>query len=168
MSTQRIEVAQVVTRFIAGAGGVALRGVLPLDPDRYRVTIVTGEIGPLADRAAEAGMEVVVVPSLVSPLSPNLDRIALSRLGDLFEQRQFDVVHTHSAKAGAVGRWAAHRAGTPMIVHTYHGFPFHAVQSPARRAAYVAVERRSWRSARSSTAYPPLRAAATAIATRLS
>ncbi len=142
MSTQRIEVAQVVTRFIAGAGGVALRGVLPLDPDRYRVTIVTGEIGPLADRAAEAGMEVVVVPSLVSPLSPNLDRIALSRLGDLFAQRQFDVVHTHSAKAGAVGRWAAHRAGTPMIVHTYHGFPFHAFQSPARRAAYVAVERR--------------------------
>ena len=43
----RIEVAQIVTRFIAGAGGVALRGALNLDPDRYHVTIVTGQGGPL-------------------------------------------------------------------------------------------------------------------------
>jgi glycosyltransferase involved in cell wall biosynthesis len=142
MSTPRIEVAQVVTRFIAGAGGVALRGVLDLDPDRYRVTFVTGEIGPLADRAADAGMEVVVEPSLVAPLSPQQDRTALVRLSRLFRQRQFDVVHTHSAKAGAIGRWAAHRTGVPLIVHTYHGFPFHQFQSPARRAAYVAIERR--------------------------
>jgi glycosyltransferase involved in cell wall biosynthesis len=142
VSTPRIEVAQVVTRFIAGAGGVALRGVLPLDPERYRVTFVTGEVGPLAEQAALAGMEVIVEPSLVSPLSPQDDRTALARLTRLFGERQFDVVHTHSAKAGALGRWAAHRAGTPLIVHTYHGFPFHSFQSPARRAAYVAVERR--------------------------
>ena len=50
MAGRRIEVAQIVTRFIAGAGGVALRGVLPLDPDRYRVTIITGQGGPLTDR----------------------------------------------------------------------------------------------------------------------
>ena len=139
--TSRIEVAQVVTRFIAGAGGVALRGVLPLDPERFHVTFVTGEVGPLADLAAEAGHEVLVEPSLVPTLSAHDDRVALSRLRRLFLARQFDVVHTHSAKAGAVGRWAAHRAGTPLIVHTYHGFPFHPFQSPARRAAYIGVER---------------------------
>ena len=142
MSTPRIEVAQVVTRFIAGAGGVALRGVLPLDPDRYRVTFVTGETGPLGEQAERAGMEVVLEPSLVSPISPQRDRVALARLTRMFRRRQFDVVHTHSAKAGALGRWAAHRAGVPLIVHTYHGFPFHSFQSPARRAAYVAIERR--------------------------
>ena len=142
MSTPRIEVAQVVTRFIAGAGGVALRGVLPLDPDRYRVTFVTGETGPLEEQALRAGMEVVVEPSMVPTLSPYQDRVAVARLTRLFAQRQFDVVHTHSAKAGAVGRWAANRAGTPLIAHTYHGFPFHPYQSPARRAAYIAIERR--------------------------
>ncbi|MDX2967908.1 glycosyltransferase [Kribbella solani] len=138
----RVEVAVIVTRFIAGAGGVALRGVLPLDPARYRITIITGQGGPLTDRATAAGMNVVIEPSLVSPLSPADDRRALSRLTELCRSGKYDVVHTHSAKAGALGRLAAHRAGVPRIVHTYHGFPFHEFQNPVRRAAYVAIEQR--------------------------
>lgn len=141
-SSQRIEVAQIVTRFIAGAGGVALRGVRPLDPDRYRVTIITGQGGPLTDRAADAGMEVVLLPSLVAPLSPRDDITALRELTDLCRAGRYDVVHTHSAKAGALGRIAAHRAGVPRIVHTYHGFPFHEFQNPLRKAAYIGIERR--------------------------
>jgi glycosyltransferase involved in cell wall biosynthesis len=142
MSAHRIEVATVVTRFIAGAGGVALRGALPLDPNRYKITFVTGETGPLADLAVAAGHEVLLEPSLVPTISPREDRTCLVRLQRLFAQRQFDIVHTHSAKAGALGRWAAHRAGVPLIVHTYHGFPFHPFQSWARHAAYVGIERR--------------------------
>jgi len=140
--TTRIEVAQIVTRFIAGAGGVALRGVLHLDPERFHVTIVTGQGGPLTETAAAAGMRVVVEPSLVAPISPRDDATALRRLTAICRASGFDVVHTHSAKAGTLGRLAAHWAGVPLIVHSYHGFPFHEFQSPARRAAYVAVERR--------------------------
>ncbi len=142
MSRPRLEVATVVTRFMAGAGGVALRGALHLDPDRYRVTFVTGEAGPPADQAVQAGFEVIVEPHLVSPVSPRNDARALDRLSRLFLERRFDVVHTHSAKAGALGRYAAHRCDVPLVVHTYHGFPFHQFQSPLRRAAYVAIERR--------------------------
>jgi glycosyltransferase involved in cell wall biosynthesis len=141
-STQRIEVAQIVTRFIAGAGGVALRGVLPLDRDRYRVTIITGQGGPLTERAEAAGMEVILLPSLVAPLSPRDDLTALRELTELCRTGRYDVVHTHSAKAGALGRVAAHRAEVPLIVHTYHGFPFHEFQSPLRKAAYIGIERR--------------------------
>lgn len=142
MSAARIEVAQIVTRFIAGAGGVALRGALHLDPERYRVTFVTGEGGPLADRARDAGMRVILEPSLVSPIAPRSDATALSRLTAICRQESFDVVHTHSAKAGALGRVAARRAGVPVVVHTFHGFPFHDFQDPVRHAAYVAIERR--------------------------
>lgn len=138
----RIEVAQVVTRCIAGAGGVAVRGALALDPTRYHVTLVTGEGGPLTERASAAGIDVVLEPSMVSPVSPADDARALTRLTRLFTGRGFDVVHTHSAKAGALGRVAAHRAGVPVIVHTYHGFPFHEFQGAVRRGAYVAIERR--------------------------
>ena len=140
--TGRIEVAQIVTRFIAGAGGVALRGVLPLDPDRYAVSIITGQGGPLTERAEAAGFRVILEPSLVSPLSPREDRRALRKLTELCDSGGYDVVHTHSAKAGALGRLAAHRAGVPLVVHTYHGFPFHEFQNPLRKAAYIAIERR--------------------------
>ncbi|MDX6248202.1 MAG: hypothetical protein QOF10_1562, partial [Kribbellaceae bacterium] len=91
-STQRIEVAQIVTRFIAGAGGVALRGVLPLDRDRYRVTIITGQGGPLTERAEAAGMEVILLPSLVAPLSPRDDLTALRELTELCRTGRYDVV----------------------------------------------------------------------------
>lgn len=136
-----IEVAQIVTRFIAGAGGVALRGAASLDPARYHVTIVTGEGDVLLDQARAAGMSAIVEPSLVSPISPHDDRTALRRLTEICTAGGYDVVHTHSAKAGALGRIAAYRAGVPVIVHSYHGFPFHDFQSPVRRAAYVAIER---------------------------
>src|SRR3954454_8175632 len=142
MSGSQVEVAQIVTRFIAGAGGVALRGALHLDRDRYRSTIVTGEGGPLADRARAAGMNVIVEPSLVSPISPRNDAAALTRLTSICRRHGFDVVHTHSAKAGALGRVAAQRAGVPVVVNTYHGFHFHDFQDPVRHAAYVAIERR--------------------------
>ncbi len=143
MSTSpRAEVAQIVTRFIAGAGGVALRGALSLDPSRFHVTVITGEGGDLLDTARAAGMDVVIEPSLVSPVSPRHDHEALRRLIALCGTSGFDVVHTHSAKAGALGRVAAHRTGVPLIVHTYHGFPFHHFQTPWRRAAYIAIEQR--------------------------
>lgn len=138
----RIEVAQIVTRFIAGAGGVALRGALSLDPSRFHVTVITGEGDDLLDAARAAGMDVIVEPTLVSPVSPRHDREALKSLTAVCHDSGFDVVHTHSAKAGALGRVAAHRTGVPLTVHTYHGFPFHRFQSPWRRAAYIAIEQR--------------------------
>ncbi len=144
-------VAVVITRLQAGAGGVALRGALALDPERHEVTIVTGGCGAGADsdgsgdsmlaQATAAGLTVLSVPELVSPISPGNDRRALGRLTELMTRGGYEVVHTHSAKAGALGRLAAERAGTPRVVHTFHGFPFHEFQSRPRRAAYVGIER---------------------------
>ena len=140
--TAPIEVALVVTRFQAGAGVVALRGALALDPERYRHTIFAGRGDHLLDQAANAGMTVVLQPELVPEIDPVHDLRAVRTLTAELQARSFDVVHTHSAKAGAIGRMAARRAGVAQIVHTFHGFPWHEFQSPARRAAYVAIERR--------------------------
>ncbi len=76
---------------------------------------------------------VVSVPELVSQISPGRDHRALRMLTAELAGGGYDIVHTHSAKAGALGRLAAERAGTPRVVHTFHGFPFHEFQSRARR-----------------------------------
>lgn len=139
--TERLRVAQVVTRFMAGAGGVALRGAMALDSDRYEVVFVIGSGNRLIEEAREAGFQVVLQEHLRSEISLTHDRAALADLKAVLGAGQFDVVHTHSAKAGALGRLAARDAQVERIVHTYHGFPFHEFQSRLRRHAYIRIER---------------------------
>lgn len=166
MMDERLRVATVITRMAAGAGGVALRGALALDPDRYAITIVTGGAGlsgerstatgsvvigagavkeaPAGDLLAEAyaaGLEVARLPALVPQIAPVQDLVALRTLTAFFAGGGYQVVHTHSAKAGALGRIAGTRAGVPRIVHTFHGFPFHEFQPRWRRNGYLAIER---------------------------
>jgi len=137
----RIRVGVVVTRFIAGAGGVALRGALALDPDRFEVTILAGHEGNLLDDAAQAGFGVVRLRHMKPDIAPRSDLAAVRELAEHIEEAAYDVIHTHSAKAGLIGRVAARWERVPAIVHTFHGFPFHPYQSRARRGAYIAIER---------------------------
>ena len=142
MGGAAVRVATVITRLEGGAGQHALRGALIMDPAAYEMTIITGSGDPLLlERAAAGGLEVLIEPALRAPIAPGSDLRALVRLRKLFAHRAFDVVHTHTAKAGVVGRLAAHRAGVPRLVHTYHGFPFHEFQAAPRRRAYVRIER---------------------------
>jgi glycosyltransferase involved in cell wall biosynthesis len=135
-------VAIVITRFIAGAGGVALRGALALDPNQYSVTIFTAPGGPLLAEAANAGFKVVQLKHMRPEINLREDTSALRELVEGLRESDFDIVHTHSSKAGALGRLAAHHVGVPAIVHTFHGFPFHDFQFGPVRATYIAVERR--------------------------
>jgi glycosyltransferase involved in cell wall biosynthesis len=132
----------VVARLEGGAGQLALRGVEVAPPD-LEVTIVTGTSrGPLVEAARDRGIRLVVEPLLGAAIDPITDLRALRRLEARMVREQFDIVHTHCSKGGALGRIAAHRAGVPRVVHTYHGFPFHGFQSALRRQSYIAIERR--------------------------
>ena len=140
-ASRPLRVAVVVTRLEGGAGVLAVRGARAMDPGACQPVIVTGTRDWLLDAGA-SGLEVIVEPSLRAAITPRSDLLALRRLEMMFRERNFDVVHTHCAKAGLVGRVAARRAGVSRIVHTFHGFPFHEFQSMPRRRAYVSVERR--------------------------
>ena len=135
-------VATVIARLEGGAGLLAWRGIQALDWQACRPTIVTGSGDRLIEVAEAAGAEVILDPTLRATISLRSDLQAVRRLELLLRRRGFGIVHTHGAKGGAVGRVAARRAGVPRIVHTYHGFPFHQFQSPARRQAYIEIERR--------------------------
>jgi glycosyltransferase involved in cell wall biosynthesis len=135
-------VITVITRLEGGAGAMALRGVLGLDRDTFETLIITGSGGSMVEKAAEHGVEVIVDQVLRPVIDPLSDLRAVRWLSSVLAERLPDVVHTHCAKAGTIGRLAARRAGVRRIVHTYHGFPFHEFQSAARRRLYVEVERR--------------------------
>ena len=75
-------------------------------------------------------------------MHPWKDVFALRQLANLFREQQPHIVHTHSGKAGVLGRLAAARAGVPIIVHTIHGPSFGSFQGPMANAAFRFAERR--------------------------
>src|SRR4026207_130382 len=116
---QRPRVGHVITRLIlGGAQENTLHTVVGQRAD-YGVTLVIGvddgTEGTLRDRAAAANVRMLVVPTLVRPIRPLTDIRALVALVRILRREQFDVVHTHSSKAGIVGRIAARIAGVPVV-----------------------------------------------------
>src|SRR6185295_12574016 len=81
------------------------------------------------------------IPSLIREVQPVQDFITLVALWRLFRKERPQVVHTHSSKAGILGRWAAWLAGVPNIFHTAHGFGFNDFQRPFVRNLYIWLEK---------------------------
>ena len=103
---------------------------------------IYGPEGSMLDEArAHQGVEPIEIPNLVRQLSPIKDLGCRMALQQLMKRYRPDVVHTHSSKAGILGRAAAHSAGVPAVVHTIHGLPFHPYQSRIKNRTYVALEK---------------------------
>jgi glycosyltransferase involved in cell wall biosynthesis len=137
----RVKVLHVVTRFIAGAGGNTLLSALGADRDRYEVWVAGASGGSLWERADEGGVKTVKLRRLREVVSPFDDLIVFGQLVRLIRRERFSIVHTHSTKGGVLGRLAAWLCGTPVIVHTIHGFSTHDFMSKRRRFIYLAIER---------------------------
>jgi glycosyltransferase involved in cell wall biosynthesis len=96
--------------------------------------------GPEGSLEREAG-NLIIVPELVRPIHPLKDALALRKLKGILRERKPDIVHTHSGKAGILGRLAAKRAGAPVIVHTIHGPSFGKFQNAASNFIFCAAEK---------------------------
>lgn len=103
----------------------------------------TGPEGSLWDKAEAAGCELVRVGSLRRAVRPWSDWQAARELRRLFGRMQPEVVHTHSSKAGILGRWAAAQSGIPVVVHTIHGMSFNRTQGRITQMLYRGLERRA-------------------------
>ena len=141
-----MKTAHIITRLIVGG---AQENTLHTCEDQHAehgddVTLITGpDAGPegsLMERARAGGYRVEVVDDLRRSLSPLADRRAVSRLKAMLKELNPDVVHTHSSKAGVLGRAAAHRWGLPCV-HSIHGASFHYGQPWPLHRAYVGAER---------------------------
>jgi len=142
-----VRILHIITRLILGG---AQENTLLTCEDLIRmygddVLLVTGPpLGPegsLLERARGGGVPTVVVPSLRRAINPVHDIPAFWALSRIIREFRPDVVHTHSAKAGILGRAAAWRQQVPAIVHTVHGAPFHPYQPRLARLFIAACER---------------------------
>jgi glycosyltransferase involved in cell wall biosynthesis len=139
---RRIRVCHVITLLeLGGAQQNTLYTVAHLDRRRFEPALVAGRGGLLDDEARSIpDLHTCFVPELMREAEPWRDFRALVRLTALFRAARPDIVHTHSSKAGILGRWAAHLAGVPAVVHSVHGFGVTPGQSGLRRWIFGRLE----------------------------
>ncbi len=132
-TSQPIRVLHIITRMIVGgAQENTLLSVVGLDAmPEYEVTLLSGidkgREGELLSQARET-TRLIVLPEMGRSINPFSDLIAFWKLYKLIRMGRYHIVHTHSSKAGVLGRLAAWLAGTPLIVHTLHSLVFHDYQ----------------------------------------
>ncbi len=142
-----MRVTHIITRLIVGgAQENTITSALGLyNRPEWRVDLVSGpSVG--TEGSLEASLRskpglLTILPELVRPVAPLTDLRALRRLTALLRDWRPDVVHTHSGKAGILGRLAAHRAGVPVIIHTIHGPSFGPFQGPFANFTFRTAER---------------------------
>lgn len=146
MPDRPLRILRIIARL--NIGGPAIHVTLltaRCGPPAFESTLVCGTIGPhegdMAYLAAAHGVTPIVIPELGRELAPLRDLVTLFKLWRLMRRLRPDIVHTHTAKAGFVGRLAAWLARVPVRVHTYHGHVFHGYFGPLKTRLFLALER---------------------------
>ena len=155
LMNHKIRVLHIITRLDRGGSAEnTLITVIGLDKRRYQVTLAAGasleskmtpaEVEKLNERlhvAREAGVELTVLKPLVRRISPIYDLLSLFLMVRLIRRLRPTVVHTHTSKAGALGRLAARLCRVPIVIHTSHGHLFYGYYSARVSAGIVFIER---------------------------
>ena len=145
-SNTDIKVLHIITLFnVGGATENTIFTVAGLISKGYKVEIITG-FSALAEGSMHSFSEnlkipVHTFPNLKRNISPVRDLYIIYQLYKVIKKEKYDIVHTHSAKAGVVGRIAAWFARTPIIIHHNHGKPYHRFQKRFTRELYKIIEK---------------------------
>jgi glycosyltransferase involved in cell wall biosynthesis len=138
------KVLHIITRMIiGGAQENTMYSVEGLIERGWHADLLTGPTtgpeGEIVTQIKEKKIPLYEEPTLVRNLNPIKDITAFFRLYKFIKKGKYDIVHTHSSKAGIIGRWASFLACVP-VVHTIHGLPFHRYQPTLVRYLYVFSE----------------------------
>ena len=127
----------LITKADVGGAQVHVLEILKRLKSHYRFVLATGEHGYLVERAQDLGIEIIVLKHLNRAISPSEDRRAYAECLAMLRTFKPELLHTHSSKAGVIGRLAAWRAGVPSLF-TAHGWAF-TEGAPALQRAYGLV-----------------------------
>jgi glycosyltransferase involved in cell wall biosynthesis len=146
LSSAQIRVLHVITTYgpVAGAAQNTLITVNNLPSAHFNRFIALPSVDVLGEALA-SDVVPISIPHLVRPIRPWSDFLAFWELYRLCRKERFDVVHTHNAKDGFLGRWAAWLAGVPVVIHTVHNLSFRASRYAVMNRFYAALERVSAR-----------------------
>jgi glycosyltransferase involved in cell wall biosynthesis len=142
-----VRILHVITRLIVGGAqeNTLLTAIGQHNTPGCRVTLLAGiDDGPegnLHSRAYAAGVDLRLMKELVRPIAPTTDAVALAKLVRFIRSGRYDIVHTHSSKAGILGRIAARVAGVPIVIHTLHSLVFGEHATRRQNALYIALKR---------------------------
>jgi len=147
-----LKIVHIITRLILGGAQENTLITCKLLAQRgHDVTLITGPaIGPegeLFNQTEGQNYEVIVLQRLRRAVNPFNDAVSYFQIKKLLRQLQPDIVHTHSAKAGILGRFAGYRLkrkwaeDLPAVVHSIHGLAFHPYQSQWLNKFYIAIEK---------------------------
>ncbi len=144
------KVLHVITRMIIGGAEWNTFYSLKLhDRNRYEPLLAcgpeTGPEGSLIEATKEIGVPVYIISDLIREISLKSDLKALVQLVRLYRNLQVDIVHTHTSKAGILGRLAGRLAKVPVVIHTVHGFAFTAPIPKWQKKLYIALEKMAGR-----------------------
>jgi glycosyltransferase involved in cell wall biosynthesis len=152
ISDRPIRVLRVIARLNMGgpAKHVGILSGRRMEARGYETLLVHGSLAPgeesLQEFAEGEGAELVYLPDLVQPIKPGSDQRAFRELTKLVRRFKPDVVHTHTAKGGFVGRSAAMTLRPrPVIVHTYHGHVLEGYFGRGKTAVYRGLEKTAGR-----------------------
>jgi glycosyltransferase involved in cell wall biosynthesis len=145
----RVKVLRVIARLNVGGPALHVAYLTEGLADRgYDTTLVAGSLArgeeSMAQVAQKRGARIVTLPHLARDISPLNDALAVFRLADLIRKERPQILHTHTAKAGFVGRIAALLAGDarpPIVVHTFHGHVLRGYFSPIVTLGFRTLER---------------------------
>jgi glycosyltransferase involved in cell wall biosynthesis len=148
-TTEPIRVLRVIARLNMGGPAIHVANLTAgLEPRGYHTTLVAGSLARGEDSMAfvadRLGIDVVAVPELQREVSPFHDARSVRRLTSIIRDVRPHILHTHTAKAGAIARAAALVSGDarpPIVVHTFHGHVLKGYFDPARTAVFREVER---------------------------
>ena len=143
-----MKICHIITRMVVGgAQENTIFTVKGLAEKRHNITLVAGPTkGPegslLHEIEKEEDIKWVIAKELTREINPALDTICLIKLIIFFRKNKFDIVHTHSAKAGVLGRIAAKIAGRKTkVIHTIHGPSFYEFQPAVQKFLYITAEK---------------------------
>jgi len=144
--SREIKILEIITLFsIGGATETVVSMAKGLKNLGYEVEVATGphiiSEGSMYETAENLGIPVYTFKHLRRDINLFVDILIILQLAWFIRKNKYDIVHTHSSKAGVVGRIAANLAGAKVIVHTIHGLPFHRYQPPVQKKLFIFVEK---------------------------